>query len=95
MSRGKQQIDQDRPATYQLRIQGRLGPDWADWLGGMTVTPDVGPEGVTVLQGTVLDQAALHGLLTHIRDLGLPLLSVTRAVLNESLTEDDEEAQNG
>lgn len=59
--------------TYQFRLQGRLEEIWTDWFAGMTINW-VGNE--TVLTGPVVDQAALHGLLKKIRDLGLPLRSV-------------------
>ncbi len=61
---------------YEIRVQGRLDARWATWFDGFTLTP--GPDGTTVITGTVLDQAALHGLLQSLRDLGLPLLSVTQ-----------------
>jgi len=64
----------DRPKAYQVRITGRLGPDWADWFEGLAVTVDGGD---TLITGPVTDQAALHGLLRRVRDLGLPLVSVT------------------
>ncbi|GAA1026937.1 hypothetical protein GCM10009557_06400 [Virgisporangium ochraceum] len=61
---------------YEIRIQGRLGTRWSTWLDGFDVHhPD---DGTTVLRGPVTDQAALHGLLHKVRDLGVPLLSVTR-----------------
>ena len=59
---------------YEIRIKGHLDERWADWFGGLTFTHE--PDGTTTLQGTIADQAALHGLLNGIRDLGLPLLSV-------------------
>ena len=65
----------DQPATYQIRVQGELGENWADRFSNMTIT---GEGGITTLTGTVADQPALHGLLIKIRDLGLPLLSVNR-----------------
>ena len=64
------------PATYRIRVQGRLGEGWAAYFGGLTLSwqePDQ-----TVLIGHVIDQAALHGLLHIIRDLGLPLVEVLR-----------------
>ena len=61
---------------YEIRIRGALHPRWATWFDGLTVT--AGPEGTTVLSGRVVDQAALHGLLQRVRDLGIPLVSVTR-----------------
>ncbi len=64
------------PALYEIRVRGRLEPRWATWFDGFSLTP--GPDGTTVLCGTAVDQAALHGLLQALRDLGLPLLSVTQ-----------------
>ena len=66
----------DRPMVYQIRINGHLGPRWADWFGGMTITLE--DDGDTLLTGSVEDQAALHGLLRKVRDLGMPLLSAIR-----------------
>ena len=60
--------------VYQIRITGHLGRQWTDWFGGMTVT--LADNGDTVLTGPVIDRAALHGLLTKVRDLGMPLVSV-------------------
>jgi hypothetical protein len=68
--------DPSRPPVYEIRVRGRLGPRWADWFEGLTVTPEA--NGDTLLTGPVVDQAALHGLLRKVRDLGLPLLAVTR-----------------
>ena len=62
---------------YQIRIKGHLGPQWTDWFGGLTITLEEGGE--TLLTCPVADQAALYGLLRKVRDLGLPLISVTRA----------------
>jgi hypothetical protein len=64
------------PGRYEIRIAGRLAPRWAAWFDGMTLT--TAGDGTTVLAGPVADQAALHGVLARIRDLGLPLVSVTR-----------------
>jgi hypothetical protein len=66
------------PGVYQIRVQGRLDAHWSDWLGGLAMTY-AGPNGCdTLLCGPVIDQAALHGLLIKIRDLGVPLLAVRR-----------------
>lgn len=67
----------NEPGWYEIRLQGRLAPRWSAWFDGMNLTPDT--DGTTVLYGPVVDQAALHGLLTRLRDLGLPLISVARA----------------
>ena len=61
---------------YEIRIQGRLDPRWSTYLDGVHLTPDT--DGTTVLTGRVVDQAALHGLLAGLRDLGLPLISLAR-----------------
>jgi hypothetical protein len=64
----------ERPLTYHIRVRGNLHPAWSRCFDGMTVIPL--EDGNTVLTGPIVDQAALHGLLKQIRDLGLPLLSV-------------------
>ncbi len=61
---------------YEIRLQGRLDPRWASWFDGMSVGACA--DGTTLIRGQVADQAALHGLLARLRDLGLPLLSVAR-----------------
>jgi hypothetical protein len=61
-------------AYYEICLQGQLNARWADWFDGMTITLD--NKGNTLLSGPVVDQAALHGLLKKVRDVGLPLLSV-------------------
>lgn len=66
----------DQPVWYQIRLQGHLDPQWAEWFDGLTIT--LAPNGATLLTGPVVDQAALHGLLKKVRDLGMPLLSVMR-----------------
>ncbi|GIK37780.1 MAG: hypothetical protein BroJett011_16130 [Chloroflexota bacterium] len=72
-----QKLSLDRPATYQITIQGRLGADWSDWFEGMTMTTLTDSSGtVTMLTGQVHDQAALHGLLNKLYGLGLPLLTI-------------------
>ena len=62
--------------AYQIRIKGHLGLQWTDWFGGLAIT--LADNGDTLLTGPVVDQAALHGLLRKVRDLGVPLLSVSR-----------------
>ena len=64
-----------QPMVYQIRIKGHLGREWTDWFGLTLTTLD---NGEMLLTGPVVDQAALHGLLRKVRDLGMPLLSVSR-----------------
>ncbi len=61
---------------YQIELQGVLNSNWADWLGNLELTNTA--HGHTVLVGEVIDQSALHGLLTRIRDLGVPIVSINR-----------------
>ena len=61
--------------AYEIRVRGHLEPRWASWFDGLTLTQD--PDGTTVIRGQVADQAALHGLIQKVRDIGLPLVSVT------------------
>jgi hypothetical protein len=70
------EIDPGQPLVYQIRIKGHLGRQWTDWFGGLTITLE--DNGETLLTGSVVDQAALHGLLRKVRDSGMPLLSVIR-----------------
>jgi hypothetical protein len=66
----------DPAPIYQIRVHGCLDRQWSSWFDGLAVTLEEG--GDTLLTGPVADQAALHGLLKKVRDLGLPLLSVNR-----------------
>ena len=68
--------DHDKPAFYEIRLKGHLDDRWAEWFEGLTLTREDNDE--TLLTGPVVDQAALHGLLRKVRDLGMPLLSVIR-----------------
>jgi len=68
--------------VYQIRIKGHLGRQWTNWFGGLTITLE--NNGETLLTGPVVDQAALHGLLRKVRDLGVPLLSVSRVELGQA-----------
>ena len=65
----------DGAGHCEIRLKGHLDARWADWFGGLRLTRE--SDGTTVLRGPVVDQAALHGLLRKVGDLGLPLLSVT------------------
>ncbi len=66
----------DEPGLYEIRIKGHLADQWADWFGGLTIARE--DNGDTLLTGSVVDQAALHGLIRKVRDLGMPLLGVRR-----------------
>jgi hypothetical protein len=68
--------DPAHPPIYQIRLQGHLGPRWTDWFEGLTIRLE--DNGDTMVTGPVVDQAALHGLLRKVRDVGIPLLSVNR-----------------
>jgi hypothetical protein len=65
-----------QPAYYEIKVKGQLTEQWSDWFDGLTVTSEA--NGETVLSGWVRDQAALHGVLMKVRDLGITLLAVTR-----------------
>jgi hypothetical protein len=65
----------DQPVVYQIRIKGHLSHQWTDWFEDLTITLE--EDGDTLLTGPVIDQAALHGLLKKVRDLGMPLISVS------------------
>ena len=64
-----------QPVVYQITIKGHLGHQWTDWFEGLTITLE--EDGNTLLTGPIIDQAALHGLLKKVRDLGMPLVSVS------------------
>lgn len=72
----------DQPIRYQIRLKGHLGPQWTDWFEGLTITLE--ESGDTLLAGSVVDQAALHGILKKIRDLGMPLLSINSVESNRA-----------
>ena len=69
------EADPGQPMAYQIRIKGHLGRQWTDWFGGLAITLD--DNGDTLLTGAVVDQAALHAVLRTVRDLGMPLVSVS------------------
>ena len=67
--------EHDQPWRCELRLTGHLDDRWADWFEGLTIARE--DNGETLLRGTVVEQAALHGLLRNVRNLGQPLVSVT------------------
>jgi hypothetical protein len=71
----------ETPTVYRLRIAGHLDPHWSVWFDGLQLAYDT--DGTTTITGPVADQAALHGLLRRIRDLGVPLLEVSRVATTE------------
>lgn len=79
--------DTSRARVYQIRVKGHLGARWSDWFEDLTITPE--ENGDTLLTGPVVDQAALHGLLRKVRDLGLPLLSIMWLEANEDDAPDE------
>ena len=80
------EIDPGQPLVYQIRIKGHLGRQWTDWFGGLTITLE--DNGETLLTGPVVDQAALHGVLRKVRDVGMPLLSVNHVKPGEAEASD-------
>ena len=74
---------QPQPKIFEIRLKGHLDTRWASWFDGLTITQT--DDGDTVLAGPVADQAALHGLLKKIRDLGLPLLAINPINQKENL----------
>ena len=75
---GRPTIDGDRhdAGRYEIRVKGHLDGRWAAWFDGLSLSHE--SDGTTVMVGPIADQAALHGLLQRVRDLGLPLVSVNR-----------------
>jgi hypothetical protein len=67
---------QQHSGRYEIRLKGHLDSRWAAWFDGLSLTNE--GDGTTLLRGPVADQAALHGLLQKVRDIGLPLVSVTQ-----------------
>lgn len=68
--------DHHESGVYEVRVKGYLDTRWTDWFEGLTITLE--DNGDSLLTGPVVDQAALHGLLRKVRDLGMPLVSVIR-----------------
>jgi hypothetical protein len=86
------EIDPGQPMVYQIRIKGHLGRQWTDWFGGLTLTLE--DNGEMLLTGPVVDQAALHGVLRTVRDLGMPLLSVIRVTPGQADASDVNETHH-
>ncbi len=70
-------LQMDKPATYQIKIEGKLDQSWSDWFSGLTITVEGSSPASTTITGAV-DQSTLRGILTKIWDLNLTLISVTR-----------------
>ena len=76
MSQPHAPTDDRHGPQYEIRLEGHLDSRWAAWFDGLSLTHE--SDGTTVIHGSVVDQAALHGLLGRIRDLGLPLIAVVQ-----------------
>jgi hypothetical protein len=72
---------------YEIRVQGQIDRQWADWFAGLTITYDT--DDSTLLRGSIVDQAALHGVLIRVRDLSLTLLSVNQVAPDDMLPHDE------
>lgn len=83
--------DPNEPAPYAIRLKGHLGREWADRFEGLTIV--LTEDGDTLLTGPLSDQAALHGLLKKVRDLGIPLLAVNRLESGQAETPEDNYSQ--
>jgi hypothetical protein len=88
----KPERDPDRPTVFQIRIQGYLGQQWQGWFEGLTITLE--EDGNTLLNGPIVDQSALHGILKKIRNLGMPLLAVNAADPNNASRTDIDQASS-
>jgi len=75
---------------YEIRLKGYLDDQWAEWFEGLTIKLE--DNGDTLLTGLVIDQAALHGLLKKVRDLGIPLVSVSPVEPGPQITQGKEQA---
>ena len=78
--------DPGQPLVYQIRVKSYLDSDWTDWFEGLTISQEA--DGDTLLTGPVVDQAALHGLLKKVRDLGMSLVSVNRVQTEQEAATD-------
>jgi hypothetical protein len=80
MKSASQGLARDHPGTYEISVRGSIADNWSDWFEGMTIDHEAGKEGfpITVLTGTVVDQAALIGILRKLHNLHLHLLSVNQ-----------------
>ena len=74
--------EHEQHPCYEIRLKGHLDDRWAEWFEGLTITLE--DNGDTLLTGPVIDQAALHGLIKKVRDLGIPLVSVSQVQCNET-----------
>jgi hypothetical protein len=86
------QSEKAQPMVYQIRIKGHLSRNFTDWFEGLTIRAL--DNGETLLTGPVLDQAALHGLLRKVRDVGIPLVSVMRVKPGQADTPDVKQDMN-
>ena len=91
MSSKSTKTNADPSPVYQIRLRGHLGPQWSDWFGGLSIV--LQENGETLLTGPVVDQPALYGLLKKVRDLGMPLLSVTRVDAGTHVAPDSPEGE--
>ena len=82
-----QEPKQDRGGTYEIRVRGALGGEWSAWFDGLSIRPE--PDGDTLIVGPIQDQAALHGILAKLRDLGLPIVSVRRSIVRDEAEADE------
>ena len=81
--------DPRQPMVYEIRVKGHLACQWTEWFGGLTITLE--DNGDSLLTGPVVDQAAMHGLLKKVRDLGMPLISVNRVQPDQADAPDGEQ----
>jgi hypothetical protein len=89
-SKRNPESDTGQPRVYQIRIKGHLGQQWMNWFESLTITLE--EDGNTLLNGPVIDQSALYGILKKIRDLGMPLLSVNSVEIGTQDASDNKQA---